>query len=90
MQLYQLIFIRSRVVLFIYFSCYVSQLTVRTPLTDSGTALTTATSTPYPRTMFASRPATSCFIKDVPPFHPGLPTVLSEVILDGYFYFLLL
>lgn len=45
----------------------------------SGTASMTAMFTPYLKTTFASRLDTSCFIKDAPPFHPGLPTALSEV-----------
>lgn len=47
----------------------------------SGTALMTAMFTPYLKTTYASRLDTSCFIKDVPLFHPGLPTALSEVIV---------
>lgn len=47
----------------------------------SGTALMTATFIPYLKTTYASRLDTSCFIKDVPLFHPGLPTALSEVIV---------
>lgn len=62
----------------------VSQLTVKTPSTGSGTALTTAMFIPYLKMKYASRLDTSCFIKDVPLFHPGRPTALSEVIVRYY------
>lgn len=48
---------------------------------DSGIASMTATFSLYLKMMSASRPATSCSIKDEPRFHLGLPTVLWEVIL---------
>lgn len=60
--------------------CYVLQLTVRTPLMDSGIALMIAMFSLYLKMKYASKLATSCFIKDVPQFHPGLPIVLWEVI----------
>lgn len=47
----------------------------------SGTALMTAMFIPYLKTTYASRLDTSCFIKDVQLFHPGLPTALLEVIV---------
>lgn len=46
---------------------------------DSGIALMTAMFTLCLKMKFASKLATSCFIKDVPLFHRGLPTVLLEV-----------
>ena len=48
---------------------------------DSGIASMTATFSLYLKMMSASRPATSCSIKDEPRFHLGLPTVLWEVML---------
>lgn len=47
---------------------------------DSGIALMIAKFSPYLKMRSASRLVTSCFIKDEPQFHLGLPTVLWEVI----------
>lgn len=47
---------------------------------DSGIALMIAMFSRYLKMKSASKQATSCFIKDVPRFHLGLPTVLWEVI----------
>lgn len=47
---------------------------------DSGIALMIAMFSLYLKMKYASKLATSCFIKDVPQFHLGLPTVLWEVI----------
>lgn len=46
---------------------------------DSGIALMIAMFRRYLKRKSASKQATSCFIKDVPLFHLGLPTVLWEV-----------
>lgn len=48
---------------------------------DSGIALMIAMFSLYLKMRSASRLVTSCFIRDVPQFHLGLPTVLWEVTL---------
>lgn len=47
---------------------------------DSGIALMIAMFSLYLKMKYVSKLATSCFIKDVPQFLPGLPIVLWEVI----------
>lgn len=63
----------------------VFQLTVRTPLMGSGIALMIVMFIPCLKMKCASRPLTSCFIKDVPQFLRGLPTALWEVIFFFFF-----
>lgn len=51
----------------------------------SGIALMIVMFRRYLKMKSASKQATSCFIKDVPRFHLGLPTVLWEVIDIGLY-----